>query len=62
MTTTLLPTVRGTYVRRRPLAVHSAASIIAKVPRDTIMRELHAQYPDYGWYTNVRLPDANTLR
>ena len=31
----------------------SAASIIAKVTRDRIMRELHTQYPVYGWDHNV---------
>src|SRR5258708_26358814 len=31
----------------------SAASIIAKVTRDRIMRELHVQHPIYGWDHNV---------
>ena len=31
----------------------AAASIIAKVTRDRVMRELHAQYPHYGWDKNV---------
>jgi ribonuclease HII len=31
----------------------SAASIIAKVTRDRIMRELHLLYPVYGWDHNV---------
>ncbi len=30
----------------------AAASIIAKVTRDQIMKELHTQYPHYGWDTN----------
>lgn len=30
----------------------SAASIIAKVRRDNIMRELSKQYPEYEWYKN----------
>ena len=31
----------------------AAASIIAKVARDKIMRELAAAHPLYGWETNV---------
>lgn len=31
----------------------AAASILAKVYRDKIMRELHEEYPVYGWKTNV---------
>ena len=34
----------------------AAASIIAKVTRDRVMRDLHRQYPDYGWNTNVGYP------
>jgi ribonuclease HII len=30
----------------------AAASIIAKVTRDRIMRTLHEQFPNYGWFTN----------
>ncbi len=30
----------------------AAASILAKVERDTMMGELHAQYPAYGWDEN----------
>jgi ribonuclease HII len=30
----------------------AAASIIAKVTRDRIMRNLHEQFPDYGWFNN----------
>ena len=30
-----------------------AASIIAKINRDNVMRSFHRQYPDYGWDTNV---------
>lgn len=30
-----------------------AASIVAKVTRDRIMRDLHSKYPNYGWDTNV---------
>lgn len=29
-----------------------AASIIAKVLRDSLMRDHHLQYPQYGWLTN----------
>ncbi len=31
----------------------AAASIIAKVIRDTMMHDLHGQYPQYGWDTNM---------
>lgn len=31
----------------------SAASIVAKVARDTYMAELGEQYPEYGWDTNA---------
>ena len=34
----------------------AAASIIAKVTRDRIMRTLHKEYPHYGWDTNVGYP------
>lgn len=30
----------------------AAASIIAKVKRDSLMRKLHKLYPSYGWYSN----------
>ena len=30
----------------------AAASIIAKVTRDRMMRALHAEFPGYGWLTN----------
>ena len=31
----------------------ASASIMAKVTRDNIMRDLHNQYPHYGWDKNV---------
>lgn len=31
----------------------AAASIVAKVTRDRIMRDLAAEYPEYGWETNA---------
>ena len=31
----------------------AAASVIAKVTRDRIMRALARRYPGYGWETNV---------
>lgn len=37
---------------RRSLSI-AAASVIAKVVRDRLMQGLAAQYPDYGWQTNV---------
>jgi len=33
-----------------------AASILAKVYRDNLMRKLHKEYPYYGWDTNVGYP------
>jgi ribonuclease HII len=37
---------------RRSLSI-AAASVIAKVVRDRLMRDLATRYPDYGWQTNV---------
>lgn len=34
----------------------AAASILAKVHRDRVMRKLHEKYPYYGWDTNVGYP------
>ena len=34
----------------------SAASILAKVHRDRLMRDLHHEYPAYRWVTNVGYP------
>ncbi len=31
----------------------AAASIVAKVSRDRLMRELHERWPEYGWSRNV---------
>jgi ribonuclease HII len=30
----------------------AAASILAKTYRDDYMRQLHQEFPHYGWYTN----------
>ena len=30
-----------------------AASIVAKVTRDKLMKELHKKHPNYGWRTNM---------
>ncbi|MDR8389780.1 ribonuclease HII [Aliifodinibius sp. S!AR15-10] len=35
-----------------------AASILAKVHRDELMKDLHEDYPHYGWETNVGYPTA----
>lgn len=43
----------------------AAASVIAKVERDTMMRELHLEYPDYGWDINkgyATVAHRNVLR
>lgn len=34
----------------------AAASILAKVRRDRLMRKLHEEYPHYHWITNVGYP------
>jgi ribonuclease HII len=34
----------------------AAASILAKVYRDNLMKKLHEAYPHYGWITNVGYP------
>lgn len=36
----------------------AAASILAKTYRDDYMKELHRQYPDYGWEVNKGYPTA----
>lgn len=36
----------------------AAASIIAKVHRDKLMRKLHLDYPEFEWRTNVGYPTA----
>lgn len=36
----------------------AAASILAKTARDDYMRELHKEYPHYGWDRNVGYPTA----
>lgn len=40
----------------------AAASIIAKETRDKIMRELAAQFPQYGWDKNAGYPTAQHLQ
>lgn len=39
-----------------------AASILAKVHRDELMKELHQKYPHYGWRTNVGYPTREHYR
>ncbi|PJF36321.1 MAG: ribonuclease HII [Candidatus Thermofonsia Clade 1 bacterium] len=39
----------------------AAASIVAKVKRDQIMAELHAQFPQYGWDRNCGYGTAEHL-
>lgn len=34
----------------------AAASILAKVYRDELMKQLHEEFPEYGWNTNVGYP------
>ena len=40
----------------------AAASIVAKVARDRLMRAWHRHYPDYGFQQNVGYPTAEHLR
>ena len=40
----------------------AAASIVAKVTRDRIMRALAPRYPGYGWETNVGYATADAPR
>ncbi|MDZ7690011.1 MAG: ribonuclease HII [Balneolaceae bacterium] len=39
-----------------------AASILAKVHRDNLMKGLHQKYPFYGWRTNVGYPTREHYR
>ena len=40
----------------------AAASVLAKVTRDRMMRELHEQFPQYGWDRNAGYGTAQHLR
>jgi len=40
----------------------SAASIVAKICRDHVMRDLAQHYPGYGWETNAGYPTAGHKR
>lgn len=42
---------------RKSLCI-AAASIVAKVTRDALMRDLHSQHPAYGWDRNAGYPTA----
>ncbi|MCS6870402.1 MAG: ribonuclease HII [Anaerolineae bacterium] len=46
------PRVRCIVRADEQFEVVAAASIVAKVKRDQIMADLHAQYPHYGWEHN----------
>jgi ribonuclease HII len=39
----------------------SAASILAKVTRDRLMKKLHGDYPDYGFDRHKGYPTADHL-
>jgi ribonuclease HII len=43
------------------VAAISAASILAKTARDAAMRDLHAQFPDYGFDRHKGYPTADHL-
>lgn len=55
LTGTVVETVVG---GDRSCPAISAASILAKVYRDQLMRELHAEYPDYGFDRHKGYPTA----
>ena len=40
----------------------AAASIVAKVTRDRLMRDLAKKYPEYNWDKNAGYPTAEHLR
>ncbi len=40
----------------------AAASVLAKVTRDRLMRELHEQFPQYGWARNAGYGTAQHLK
>ncbi|HET8864632.1 MAG TPA: ribonuclease HII [Gracilimonas sp.] len=40
----------------------AAASILAKVYRDDLMKKLHKEFPEYGWDTNVGYPTSTHKR
>lgn len=44
------------------VAAISAASILAKVARDSEMQTLHQQFPQYGWADNAGYPTAAHLQ
>ena len=54
-TSTLVPHLCLVKGDDRSMSI-GAASILAKVHRDNLMRELHEKYPYYGWNTNVGYP------
>jgi len=39
----------------------AAASILAKVTRDRLMKQLHETFPHYGWASNMGYPTASHL-
>lgn len=57
-----LPCAVRTVVRGDSLSLSiAAASIIAKVTRDRIMRALARRHPGYGWETNAGYPTAGHI-
>ncbi|MEO0357189.1 MAG: ribonuclease HII [Pseudomonadota bacterium] len=51
------PTKAQTFVKGDSRSVSiAAASIVAKIKRDLVMRDLAQQYPAYGWDTNMGYP------
>lgn len=55
-----IPTLQAPKADERSLCV-AAASVIAKVSRDTMMREYHLAYLDYGFNTNKGYPTQRHL-
>ena len=58
MTCPCVPVIKGDQL----YAPISAASILAKVERDKIMRELHEEFPDYGFDRHKGYPTSMHLK
>ncbi|NND92243.1 MAG: ribonuclease HII [Granulosicoccus sp.] len=54
--------VQGVVKGDRHVQAISAASIIAKVSRDLMMRQLHERYPQYGFASHKGYPTAQHRR
>jgi ribonuclease HII len=58
-----LPVTARTLIKGDQISTSiAAASIIAKVTRDRMMKEIHAQFPHYGWDNNAGYGTAQHLK